>query len=147
MVDAAADSAADPAADSDELRLLVQRLARRIRNNRADGSMSDTKMGVLFRLEVSPATPGQLAERERVSPPSMNRTLNALEQAGLVARSPDPDDARKVIVTLTTAGAGLIAETRRLRTEWFGERLAELSQDERAALQAVIPVLRHLSES
>jgi DNA-binding MarR family transcriptional regulator len=143
MVDAAADSAAD----SDELRLLVQRLARRIRNNRADGSMSDTKMGVLFRLEVSAATPGQLAERERVSPPSMNRTLNALEQAGLVARSPDPDDARKVIVTLTAAGAGLIAETRRLRTEWFGERLAELSQDERAALQAVIPVLRHLSES
>jgi len=147
MVDATPDPAPDSAADSDELRLLVQRLARRIRNNRADGSMSDTKMGVLFRLEVSAATPGQLAERERVSPPSMNRTLNALEQAGLVARSPDPDDARKVIVTLTAAGAGLIAETRRLRTEWFGERLAELSQDERAALQAVIPVLRHLSES
>lgn len=139
---------ADPGNDdSDELRLLVQRLARRIRNNRADGSMSDTKMGVLFRLEVSVATPGQLAERERVSPPSMNRTLNALEQAALVARSPDPDDARKVIVTLTPEGAALIAETRRLRTEWFGERLAELSQDERDALQAVIPVLRHLSES
>jgi len=139
---------ADPGSDdSDELRLLVQRLARRIRNNRADGSMSDTKMGVLFRLEVSAATPGQLAERERVSPPSMNRTLNALEQASLVTRSPDPDDARKVIVTLTPEGAALIAETRRLRTEWFGERLAELSQDERDALQAVIPVLRHLSES
>jgi len=139
-----ADSGSD---DFDELRLLVQRLARRIRNNRADGSMSDTKMGVLFRLEVSAATPGLLAERERVSPPSMNRTLNALEQAGLVGRSPDPDDARKVIVTLTPAGAALIGETRRLRTEWFGERLAELSQSERAALQAVIPVLRHLSES
>jgi len=139
---------ADPGSDdSDELRLLVQRLARRIRNNRADGSMSDTKMGVLFRLEVSAATPGQLAERERVSPPSMNRTLNALERASLVTRSPDPDDARKVIVTLTPEGAALIAETRRLRTEWFGERLAELSQDERDALQAVIPVLRHLSES
>lgn len=140
----AVDSGSD---DFDELRLLVQRLARRIRNNRADGSMSDTKMGVLFRLEISPATPGQLAERERVSPPSMNRTLNALEQAGLVARSPDPDDARRVNVTLTAEGAELIAETRRLRTEWFGDRLAELSADERAALRAVIPVLRHLSES
>jgi DNA-binding MarR family transcriptional regulator len=140
----AVDSGSD---DFDELRLLVQRLARRIRNNRADGSMSDTKMGVLFRLEISPATPGQLAERERVTPPSMNRTLNALEQAGLVARSPDPDDARRVNVTLTAEGAELIAETRRLRTEWFGDRLAELSADERAALRAVIPVLRHLSES
>lgn len=135
------------AGNDDELRMLLQRVARRIRNNRADGSMSDTKMGVLFRLEVSPATPSQLAERERVTPPSMNRTLNALEEASLVARTPDPDDARKVIVTLTTEGAGVIAETRRLRTEWFSERLAELTPDERATLQAVIPVLRHLSES
>jgi DNA-binding MarR family transcriptional regulator len=133
--------------DDDELRMLVQRVARRIRNNRADGSMSDTKMGVLFRLELSPAAPSQLAERERVTPPSMNRTLNALEEAGLVGRTPDPDDARKVVVALTPEGAAVIAETRRLRTEWFSDRLAELTPDERKTLQAVIPVLRHLSES
>ena len=131
----------------DELRMLLQRVARRIRNNRADGTMSDTKMGVLFRLEVSPATPSQLAERERVTPPSMNRTLNALESAGLVARAPDPDDARKVIVTLTPAGDALIAETRRLRTRWFSQRVAELTSDERADLEAVIPVLRRIAES
>jgi len=134
-------------ANDDELRMLLQRVARRIRNNRADGTMSDTKMGVLFRLEVSPATPSQLAERERVTPPSMNRTLNALEQAGLVARTPDPDDARKVIVTITPTGDALIAETRRLRTAWFSRRLAELTPDERATLEAVVPVLRRISES
>jgi DNA-binding MarR family transcriptional regulator len=134
-------------ANDDELRMLLQRVARRIRNNRADGAMSDTKMGVLFRVEVSPATPSQLAERERVTPPSMNRTLNALEEAGLVARTPDPDDARKVIVTITPAGEALIAETRRLRTAWFSQRLAELTPDERAALEAVVPVLRRISES
>ena len=130
----------------DELRILVQRLARRIRNNRADGTMSDAKLGVLFRLEISPAAPGLLAERERVTPPSMNRTLNALEEAGLVARTPDPSDARKVIVTITGAGLTVIRETRRLRASWFGERLAELSPEERAALEAVTPVLRRLSE-
>jgi DNA-binding MarR family transcriptional regulator len=130
----------------DELRMLLQRTARRIRNNRADGTMSDTKMGVLFRLEGSPATPSQLAERERVTPPSMNRTLNMLEEAGLVSRSPDPDDARKVVVTITPAGEAVIAETRRLRTEWFSERLAELTPHERATLEAVIPVLRHIAE-
>ncbi len=135
------------AVDTDELRILLQRVARRIRANRADGTMSDTQMGVLFRLENSPATPSQLAERERVTPPSMNRTLNALEVAGLVLRSPDPDDARKVIVTLTPSGADLIAETRRLRATWFSQRLAELARDERATLEAVMPVLRHLSES
>jgi DNA-binding MarR family transcriptional regulator len=134
-------------ANDDELRMLLQRVARRIRNNRADGTMSDTQMGVLFRVEVSPATPSQLAERERVTPPSMNRTLNALEQAGLVARSPDPDDARKVIVTITPAGDAVIAETRRLRTRWFSQQLAELTPDERATLEAVVPVLRRISES
>ncbi|MDP9027094.1 MAG: MarR family transcriptional regulator [Actinomycetota bacterium] len=134
-------------ANDDELRMLLQRVARRIRNNRADGAMSDTQMGVLFRLEASSATPSQLAERERVTPPSMNRTLNALERAGLVERSPDPDDARKVIVTITPAAEAVIAETRRLRTRWFSQQLAALAPDERAALQAVIPVLRRISES
>jgi len=133
--------------NDDELRMLLQRVARRIRNNRADGTMSDTKMGVLFRLEVSAATPSQLAVRERITPPSMNRTLNTLEEAGLVVRSPDPDDARKVIVTITPAGDSLIAETRRLRTAWFSQRLAELTSDERASLEAVVPVLRRISES
>ena len=133
--------------DDDELRMLLQRVARRIRNNRADGTMSDTKMGVLFRLEESPAMPSQLAELERITPPSMNRTLNWLEEAGLVERSPDPDDARRVIVTITEAGRGLIRETRRLRTRWFSQQLADLTPDERAALDAVIPVLRHIAES
>ena len=130
----------------DELRMLLQRVARRIRNNRADGTMSDAKLGVLFRLEVSPAAPGVLAERERVTPPSMNRTLNTLEQSGLVVRSPDPDDARKVIVTITDAGLALIRETRRLRTRWFSQQLAALPPEDRVALEAVIPVLRRLAE-
>ncbi len=108
--------------------------------------MSDAKLGVLFRLEVSPAAPGVLAERERVTPPSMNRTLNTLEQSGLVTRSPDPDDARKVIVTITDAGLALIRETRRLRTRWFSQQLAALPPEDRVALEAVIPVLRRLAE-
>lgn len=125
--------------------MLLQRVARRIRNNRADGTMSDAKLGVLFRLELSPATPGQLAERERVTPPSMNRTINTLEGAGLVARTPDLDDARKVVVTITDAGLELIFETRRLRTRWFTQQIAELSAPERAAMEAVIPVLRRIA--
>ena len=130
----------------DELRMLLQRVARRIRNNRADGTMSDAKLGVLFRVEQSPASPGTLAERERITPPSMNRTLNALEKAGLVTRSPDPDDARKVVVSITPAGRDLITETRRLRTAWFSRRLAELTPDERAAFERLVPVLRRWSE-
>jgi DNA-binding MarR family transcriptional regulator len=50
-------------------------------------------------------------------------------------------------VSVTDAGLALIAETRALRTAWFSQQVAGLSADERRALEAVIPVLRHLAES
>ena len=133
--------------EDEELRLLIQKVARRIRNMRAGEDLSDSQLGVLFQLEKSDQSPGELAAYERVSPPSMNRTLNGLEQAGLVARHPADDDARRVRVTLTAAGTAQIAETRAIRTAWFSERLADLTPDERRTLDAAIPVLRHLAES
>jgi DNA-binding MarR family transcriptional regulator len=134
--------------DDNELRLDIQRLSRRIRNNRGDETLGDSQLGVLFQLEKhGPASPSRLAENERISPPSMNRTINGLEERGLVQRTPAEDDARKVTVSLTEAGLALTRETRRLRTAWFSRRLAELTPDERAALEAVAPVLRKLAES
>lgn len=136
------------ATGDDDLRILLQRVARRIRTERAGDNISDTQLGVLFVLEKSgPTTPGRLAEHERVSPPSMNRTLNGLEGAGLVRRDPAPDDARKVLVTITDGGHELIVETRRLRTAWFTRQLAELSDDERRLLASVAPVLQKLADA
>lgn len=134
--------------DDDELRLVVQRVARRIRNNRGDEHMSDSQLGVLFVLEKGgDASPSTLAEHERVSPPSMNRTLNGLEERGLVRRDPSAEDARKVIISLTAAGRELVRETRRLRTAWFSRQLSALSPEERAALEAVIPILRRIADA
>lgn len=136
------------ASDDEELRLLIQKVARRIRNNRSVADLSDSHLGVLFQLEANgDRSPGELAERERVTPPSMNRTLNGLETAGLVARHPADDDARRVRVTLTPAGLALIAETRALRSAWFAEQLAALDPDERRALRAALPVLRRIAGS
>lgn len=134
--------------DDDELRLVVQRVARRIRNNRGDEHMSDSQLGVLFVLEKGgDASPSALADHERVSPPSMNRTLNGLEERGLVRRDPSLDDARKVVVSITAAGRELVRETRRLRTAWFSRQLSALSPEERAALEAVIPILRRIADA
>jgi DNA-binding MarR family transcriptional regulator len=133
--------------EDEELRLLIQKVARRIRNNRASDDFSDSQLGVLFELEEGDHAPSELAAHERVTPPSMNRTLNGLEQAGLVARYPADDDARRVRVSITPAGLAQIAETRALRTAWFSQRLADLTRDERRALEAVTPVLRRLAES
>ena len=134
--------------DEDELRLVLQRVARRIRNNRGDESLGDSQMGVLFLLDKrGDASPSTLAEHERVSPPSMNRTLNGLEERGLVRRTPSEADARKVTVSITDEGRDLIRETRRLRTAWFSRRVAELTADERRALEAVTPILRKIADS
>lgn len=132
----------------EELRVLIQKVARRIRAERGGEGVTDTQLGVLWQLEThGRSTPGVLAERERVSPPSMNRTINALEAAGYVRREPSDQDARQVWVSLTQAGLDLIAETRRLRTAWFHRQLDALDDDEREALEAVRPVLRKLAES
>lgn len=130
----------------EELRILIQRVARRIRNNRA-GEDSDTRLGVLFRLAEEDFSPSELAAHDRVTPPSMNRTLNGLERDGLVARTPAEDDARRVRVSITASGRARIAETRALRTAWFAQQLDQLTEDERRTLEAATPVLRRLAES
>ena len=131
----------------DELRLLLQKVARRIRNNRG-ANVSDSQLSVLFQLdEHGERTPSELAEHDHLSPPSMNRTLNGLEEAGLIVRTKSTDDGRRVNVSLTPGGRSLITETRRLRTAWFSRRLADLTPEERAALQAATPALRQIAES
>ena len=133
--------------DDDELRLLIQKVARRIRANRSDERISDSQLSVLVELTRAERTPGELAAMERVTPPSMNRTLNGLASSGLVARTRSTDDGRRVVVTITTEGERLIEETRRLRSEWLTHRIAELPPEDRAALAAAASALRKLAES
>jgi DNA-binding MarR family transcriptional regulator len=132
----------------EELRVLIQKVARRIRAERAGEGISDSQLGVLWRLaSEGRCTPGGLATAEKVSAPSMNRTLNALEASGLVRRDPSDDDARSVWVTITAAGEQVIAETRRLRQQWFHAQLEALSDAERSALEEVRPILRRLADA
>jgi DNA-binding MarR family transcriptional regulator len=129
-----------------DLRITLQRIARRIRANRAEGDLGDTQLSVLFHLERGPSTLTELAAHERITPPSMNRALNGLEDSGYVTRTKSADDARKVVIDLTPAAIALLGETRRLRTAWFSQRLATLDPGERAALEAALPTLRKLAE-
>jgi DNA-binding MarR family transcriptional regulator len=132
----------------EELRVLIQKVARRIRAERAGEGISDSHLGVLWWLaSEGRCTPGGLATAEKVSAPSMNRTLNALEANGLVQREPSVDDARKVWVSITAAGEHVIAETRRLRQQWFHAQLEVLTPAERAALEGVRPILRRLADA
>ena len=135
------------------LRISVSRLARRLRVERlapelAEPALSDTQLAALATLERHGAmTPGELAEHEKVQPPSMTRVIAALADWELVTRSPDPTDRRQVILTVTSSGRELVQQIRRRREAWLARRLAELTPQERAALLAAAPVLEKLSQA
>jgi DNA-binding MarR family transcriptional regulator len=132
----------------DELRIAVMRLARRMRLERGGSDVTDGQLSALFVLaKYGPQSLGSLSEHERVTPPSMSRTVGALEGDGLVTRIPSPDDGRRVLIELTDAGLGIVRETQRRRAAWFSTALAALSEDQRAALDAASPILRELADS
>jgi len=133
------------------LRISVSRLARRLRVERqAEGltSLSDTQLAALAVLDRHGAmTPGELAEHEKVQPPSMTRVIAVLEERRLVMRAPHATDRRQVVLTVTEDGRELVSQARRRRDAWLAKRLKELSPEERAILRAAAPVLEKLSQA
>jgi DNA-binding MarR family transcriptional regulator len=135
------------------LRISVSRLARRLRVERlmpelAEPALSDTQLAALATLERHGAmSPGDLAEHEKVQPPSMTRVIAALVDWELVTRTPHPTDRRQVILTVTREGRSLVQKVRRRKEAWLARRLAELSPQERAILREAAPILEKLSQS
>lgn len=141
--DRAADTTEDLAAEASDLRFATFRLARRLRAERAIDSMSDGQFVVLATLKIhGPHTLGELAERERVSAPSMNRTVNCLEEAGYLTRTPDDADRRKVIIALADEGLAVVEETVRRRDAWLEAALSDLSPHQRAVLIEAAEIMR-----
>jgi DNA-binding MarR family transcriptional regulator len=134
------------------LRISVSRLARRMRAERAaqglQPELSDTQLAALATLEKhTEMTPGELAEHEKVQPPSMTRVIAALEERGLMRRMPHPTDRRQVVLTVTDQGREVVRQVRRLREAWLARRLRDLTPAERATLREAVPILEKLSQS
>jgi DNA-binding MarR family transcriptional regulator len=77
----------------------------------------------------------------------MTRTLAALEELGLITRTPHATDGRQHLVALTSDAKALLREDRRRRDAWLSRRLAELTQDERDLLRAAAPLLDRITRS
>src|SRR5579864_7444357 len=135
------------------MRISVSRLARRLRVERLglggpETALSDIQLAALAALErKGPMTPGELAEHEKVQPPSMTRVIAVLEERQLVVRSPHLTDRRQVILTVTEEGRAVVQRVRRRKDAWLARRLAELTAEERATLRAAVPILEKLSQS
>lgn len=130
------------------LRDAVGRLGRRMRHQSPHPELSLGQLAALRSLERHRSmTPGELAEHEKVQPPSMTKILARLEATGYIIREPHPDDRRQVTVRPSPAGLALLADDRRRRDAWIAQRLHNLEPDEIAALRAAVPVLEKLSRA
>jgi len=146
IVSSSPDLHPDLSATASDVRMATFRLTRRLRAERAVDTMSDGQFAVLAGLKVhGPHTLGELAERERVTAPSMNRTVNCLEESGYVTRTPDAADRRKVNIALTDSGLEVVRETVRRRDAWLEQALADLSPDELDVLTRAAEVMLGLA--
>jgi DNA-binding MarR family transcriptional regulator len=130
-----------------ELRTTVMRLARRLRNQRTDDTLSLSQLAALGTLvRHGPLTPSELAAHERIQPPSMTRLLGKLEDAGLVTRTHHPTDGRQVLVAVSATGLDMIKADRRRRDAWLAQRLRALPTEDVAVLHRAAEILGRIAE-
>lgn len=131
-----------------ELRVTLGRATRRIKAERGEAGLSDPQFNVLAILQrEGPASPGRLAEIERIAAPAMTRTVGCLADRGLVRKDEHPTDGRQVVVSLTPQGEAEVAETRRRRDAWLSARLELLDADDHATLVRAAEILRRITTS
>lgn len=128
-----------------DLRLACQRIARRVRYESTPFSVAPHQLAVLARLEDGPLPPGEIADLERVSAPSMTRTVNRLVDEGYAERTKHPTDGRVVLIGLTGAGRALIDEARHRQDLWVTSRLRQLGDEDVAAVAEVVRVLTRVA--
>ncbi|MGZ4590525.1 MAG: MarR family winged helix-turn-helix transcriptional regulator [Actinomycetes bacterium] len=130
------------------MRVSVMRLARRLRHERPDFGLSLTQIATLATIDRhGPITPREVADHERVQPPSMTRVLCVLEERGLINRTAHPSDGRQQLVSLTREGKELLREDRRRREAWLAVRLAELTAEERDLLRRAAPIIERIANA
>jgi DNA-binding MarR family transcriptional regulator len=128
------------------LRPIVTRLARRMRQG-AGTELSPTQGAALATIAAhGPLTPSELAARERIQRPTATRVLARLEEAGLIARTPDPADRRSSLVTATPAGRALLEFVRDRKDAYLALRLDRLSPQDLMVLEQAAGILERMLE-
>ncbi len=138
--------AALAAALAGDLRALVGKLKRRLREQANTGDLTPSQVSVLLRLErEGPTTLSNLARAEGMRPQSMGSTVALLEADGFVSRAPDPNDGRQTILSLTDSFRERSREGRAARQDWLFRTIrARFSRREQKDLAATVKLLKRL---
>lgn len=130
------------------LREAIQRLNRRVRQARPMGDLTFSQLSALTSLQLAGAlTPRELADVERVQPPTMTKIVGKLEERGLISRTPHPTDRRQVILAATEQGRAVYAQFETARNEWLARQLDELTPDERGTLERAAGILQKVARA
>jgi DNA-binding MarR family transcriptional regulator len=129
-----------------ELRVVLGKLKRRLREHANKGDLSLSQLAVLGYLDrEGPATVTTLARAEGVRPQSMGASVAALEESGLVVGRPDPVDGRQTMLSLTAAAREWIKASRAAREDWLSQAIrSHLSSAEQEQLARAAPLLRKI---
>lgn len=131
-----------------DLRSLVSKLKRRLREQSHVGDLTPSQTSVLLRLEkAGSATTSGLARAEGMRPQSMAPIIAVLQDAELLKGAPDPTDGRQTLLSLTETCRKWIAEGRAARQDWLTRMLdAKLSQQEQDEVAKALTLLKRLVE-
>ena len=129
-----------------DLRALLGKLKRRLRDQAQVGDLTPSQVSVLLRLEkAGPATTSNLARAEGMRPQSMAPVIAALESAGMIAGTPDPADGRQTLLALTSACRKWLEKGRAARQDWLTRTLqAKLSPNELDEVAKAVELLERL---
>lgn len=131
-----------------EVRTEIARLAYHLRTPATRSGITPTRLAALAALARHPhgLRQGDLAELMNVSAPSMTRLVEIMTEAGWVERERDPDDGRALLLVLSPVGVKTLETLREETTSVLSDELSDLTDAERAALEAAVPVLRKLAD-
>ncbi len=86
----------------------------------------------------------ELADHIGLTLPSMSRMIDGLVERGLVSRTEDPEDRRRVVLCLTGAGRETVETAQAATRAAMAERLAVLNSDQETAVIEAMDALRPL---
>ncbi len=131
-----------------DLRVVVSRLRRRLREVATADDLTPSQTAVLLRLaKDGPASTSQLAGAERVRPQSMAATVAGLDRHGLIDRTPDPHDGRRQLITLTALGRRRAESDRKVREEWLVRAMQDrYTERERQVINDALALLGRLDD-
>ncbi len=131
---------------ANRLRLVLMRLARRLRQQ-ADTGATPSQLSALSTLDRrSPLPLGELAAAEGIGPSTLTRIVAALEGDNLVERKAHPQDRRVSLVAVTVKGRRLLNSGRSRGNAYLGRRVEALDPAGVASLITAVPVLEQLLE-